>query len=67
MTIWCTTFTTEPNTVTAPSVDSGFASLEQVRAAMGEPFREGPAGGVGWLVYGDASERVLFSRLRWAN
>lgn len=38
MTIFATPFDPETRKATAVSTDSGFATLEQVRAALGEPL-----------------------------
>lgn len=40
-----------------PSVDSGFATLAGVEAAMGAPGWRGGR----WLSYGDDASRVMFS------
>lgn len=45
------------------SEPTDFASTNDVRDVMGVPLIEGPLGGVGWLVYGDETDRVVFSRL----
>lgn len=44
---------------TAPSTDSGFATLDEVVAVMGEPKRRTAA----YVLY----DGVIFSRLQWAS
>ena len=57
--IYITPFKTQTREATGPSTDSGFASLDDVVTAMG-PDHVKRTGAL--LVYGDASDRVLFSR-----
>jgi hypothetical protein len=60
--IFATPFDGSSMQCTGPSSDAGFASLEQVREVMGEPYAQGGA----FLVYGGDVERVLFSRIPWS-
>jgi len=59
MTIYATSFDPQTLEPTGHSADSGFDSLETVAAVMGPPVKQTDA----LLIYGDASSRVLFSRL----
>lgn len=58
MTIYVTPFDDGTKQCTGPSTDSGFASLDEVAAVMGEPDKRYEA----MLIYGAGNERVLFSR-----
>lgn len=48
----------ELRTVTGPSSDSGFASIDEVIEMMGEPISRAPR----YAIYGDDENRVIFSR-----
>ena len=59
MTIFVTPFDPKTRQCQSVSTDSGFNSLEQVVEMMGEPIKQTEA----FLIYGDDSARVLFSRV----
>ena len=59
MTIYATPFTVSGLKFTGPSVDSGFACIDDVVAAMGKPLsRPTPR----YAIYGDNENRIMFSR-----
>lgn len=57
--IYITPFKTQTLETTGPSNDSGFASLDDVVAVMGPDHVKRTRA---LLVYGDETDRVLFSR-----
>lgn len=58
MTIYATPFKNSTKQCSGPSTDSGFASLDDVAAAMGEPdVRRSKR----VLIYGPGEDRVAFS------
>lgn len=60
MTIYVTPFKASTKETTGPSTDSGFDSLEDVVAVMGEPD---VSRGRNMLIYGPGEERVVFSKI----
>jgi len=58
MTIYLTPFDPDTKECLAHSADSGFSTLQEVRAAMGESIRETPS----YAVYPGG---LLFSYLAW--
>lgn len=57
MTIYATPFTDSNKTATARSRDSGFESLDQVVAMMGQPVKLSPR----VAIYGEGEERIAYS------
>ena len=58
MTIYVTPFSNSTKQTTGPSADSGFASIADVVAALGEPVAPARAR---TAIYGPGEERVIFS------
>ncbi len=61
MTIWCTPFNCTNLICTGLSVDSGFNSMDEVRASMGEPLNGINPPGI--AIYGGHPDRVIFSKV----
>jgi len=59
MIIYATPYKAETRNYTGYSVDSGFRSIEEARAAMGTPVNKDCKH---MLIYGDNKERVMFSK-----
>lgn len=59
MTIYATPFKASTKETTGPSTDSGFQSLDDVVAAMGEPLKRYKA----MVIYGPGEDRVVFSKI----
>lgn len=57
MTIYATPFKASTKETTGPSTDAGFASLDDVVTAMGEPEHRYKR----MVIYGPGEDRVVFS------
>jgi hypothetical protein len=57
MTIYATPFKNRTKKTTGPSTDSGFESLDQVVAMMGEPLKTTRQ----MVIYGDMTDRIVYS------
>lgn len=57
MTIYVTPFRNSDKQTTGPSTDAGFASLDDVVTAMGEPLFQSKR----MVIYGPGEDRVVFS------
>lgn len=57
MTIYATPYNNRTKKCTGPSADSGFESLDQVAAMMGEPIKTSPK----MLIYGGDTDRIVYS------
>ena len=59
MTIYATPFSVRGLKFTGPSMDSGFACIDDVIKAMGKPLSQPTPR---YAIYGDDENRVMFSR-----